>query len=135
MERNESFGKCNFINLENGLKCGCLRYRNNPGISHHLCEGCGHDQTFHEYNNDHQSPSYLSINSELNNIFKKRKVQYDIPSDHLEFNVNSTTQNKFNPYHNIQRNPINNKHNIQKSFFFTLIILPSGNKTPKIPRK
>ncbi len=105
MERNETFGKCNYINLENGLKCGCLRYRNN-NINDLLCEGCKHDQTFHEYNNQilqisPKTTPYLPINMELNNIFKKRKVHQNISvqpnfgSD--EFNVNST-KNKFNPY-------------------------------------
>ena len=75
MENNEVYGKCNYINLQNGLKCGCLRYRNiqNNDL---LCEGCEHDQTFHEKDNQNLSKNthYSPINLELNNIFKKRKL-------------------------------------------------------------
>lgn len=47
MDKTEIFGKCNYINLQTGLKCGCLRYRN-IHYENLLCEGCTHDQTFHE---------------------------------------------------------------------------------------
>jgi hypothetical protein len=117
MEQNETFGKCNFVNLENGLKCGCLRYRNNR-TDNLLCEGCKHDQTFHEYNNHQTSPlintSRSPINMELNSIFKKRKVS--VRSDFGSHELNAT-RNPFNPYQ--QHIPINNnKHKNQKSSIF-----------------
>jgi len=71
---------------------------------------------------------YLSVNSELNNIFKKRKVPS--PSS-PSINI---SDDKFNPYS--QRDTkVNNKQNNKNKLYFSLIIIPDGTETPKIPRK
>jgi hypothetical protein len=139
MERNETFGKCNYINLQNGLKCGCLRYRN-INYNNLLCEGCQHDQTFHEKDLSSQSSqntNYQTINSELNSIFRKRKrpaFNQSIPIQSNEFvdhhSNNNSINLKFNPYHITTSKPIN-----KKPITFSLICLPDGELAPKIPRK
>src|SRR5262245_47557496 len=84
-------------------------------------------QTFHEYNNQvlPKNTHVSSINSELNNIFKKRKLPdssfqpTDIPiQSDLRSDINPL--NKFNPYNipNISCN-VNNKHNQKSSIFFS----------------
>ena len=45
-----AYGKCNFVNLETGRKCGCLRYRVTRNVQpdeNDLCK-CKHYECFHE---------------------------------------------------------------------------------------
>ena len=127
----EEFGKCNFINLETGLKCGCLRYRNDIQQNNLLCEGCGYDQTYHilissQLSSHQDTTFYQPINSEINNIFKRnwRPYIHSISADSL-------SNLKFNPYHGVS----NKNKNKKPPTTFSLICLPDGEVTPKIPRK
>jgi hypothetical protein len=41
--------RCHFTNLQNGYRCGCLRFVPKSGPDNDdLCKGCGHYQSYHE---------------------------------------------------------------------------------------
>src|SRR5205814_1799347 len=60
--------KCHFVNLDNGYRCGCLRctLRNDDD----LCKGCGHNQSFHESEDDNYLQKLL-----LNEVLSNRNLQ------------------------------------------------------------
>ncbi|CAB4401678.1 unnamed protein product [Rhizophagus irregularis] len=59
--------RCNFTNLCNGYRCGCLRcvLQSAPGDDD-LCKGCGHHQSYHEDDNN--------VLQSLNNLQKFNEV-------------------------------------------------------------
>ncbi|GBB94248.1 hypothetical protein RclHR1_02320003 [Rhizophagus clarus] len=64
--------KCNFTNLDNGYKCGCLRcvLKSTPDDDNDSCKGCGHHQSFH-YEGD------KDILQSLNNLEKINEALFN----------------------------------------------------------
>lgn len=62
-------GKCNYRNLQTGIKCGCLRSRV-QSINDHSCKACKHDLCYHEINQPRTPESFDKLkNSRKNKIY------------------------------------------------------------------
>lgn len=79
--------RCHFTNLDNGHKCGCLRYvQKSTPDDDGLCKGCGHHQSFHEDDDD--------ILQSLDNLQKINEI--------LMFKLN----NKYSQYNTVPIIPV-----------------------------
>ncbi|CAB5379600.1 unnamed protein product [Rhizophagus irregularis] len=68
-----TYGKCNYRNLQTGVKCGCLRSRV-QSINDHSCKACKHDLNYHEINQHQTSKSFANLkNNCKNKIYSHKK--------------------------------------------------------------
>ena len=129
-----TLGKCQYRNLENGYKCGCLRYAHQSD-NNECCKACGHYQNYHEVESL-QNHNHVFLHQMLNNplMHVHNQVQdFESIDVHLEYQSNSVSsqfmQPNFiiEPHGNIQKSIEPHSNVIQNQFIQQNLDLESLN--------